>query len=140
DIINEPTAATLAYAWQKGELGRTDRGTAERTLLVYDLGGGTFDVTAVRYTSTSFKVLATDGDVMLGGIDWSARLVEHVAAQFQQKFGENPMDSPEAVMAFTQECENAKRQLSMKSQIPVSVYFKGKTLTVSLSRMDFERM
>lgn len=67
DIINEPTAATLAYAWQKGELGRKDLAGQERTILVYDLGGGTFDVTVVRYTPTNFRVLATDGDVMLGG-------------------------------------------------------------------------
>ncbi|MFK7821477.1 MAG: Hsp70 family protein, partial [Planctomycetaceae bacterium] len=71
DIINEPTAATLAYAWNKGELGRSDLNNEERTILVYDLGGGTFDVTIVRYTPTNFRVLATDGDVMLGGLDWS---------------------------------------------------------------------
>jgi molecular chaperone DnaK len=78
DIINEPTAATLAYAWMRGELGRTDLKQAEKTIMVYDLGGGTFDVTVVRYTPTNFKVLATDGDVMLGGIDWTQRMVEHV--------------------------------------------------------------
>ncbi|MBX3438200.1 MAG: Hsp70 family protein, partial [Planctomycetaceae bacterium] len=88
DIINEPTAATLAYAWQSGELGRTDLGNIEKTILVYDLGGGTFDVTVVRYTPTTFRVLATDGDVMLGGLDWSRRLVDHVAEQFERKFGE----------------------------------------------------
>ena len=69
DIINEPTAATLAYAWMKGELGRSDLKQDSKTILVYDLGGGTFDVTVVRYTPTQFRVLATDGDVMLGGID-----------------------------------------------------------------------
>ncbi len=140
DIINEPTAATLAYAWQKGELGRTGGDNRERTLLVYDLGGGTFDVTAVRYTSTNFRVLATDGDVMLGGIDWSERIVEHVSEQFQRKYGDNPLESAEARMAFMQACENAKRQLSKSAQTPISVYYKGKTLTVQLSRMDFERM
>jgi len=140
DIINEPTAATLAYAWKKGEFGRVDKDFGERTLLVYDLGGGTFDVTAVKYTSTSFKVLATDGDVMLGGLDWSHRLVEHLCEQFKQKFGEDPSESPEAMLQFTQECESAKRALSKKSQIPISVYFKGQTLTISLTRTEFERM
>ncbi|MFP6763794.1 MAG: Hsp70 family protein, partial [Planctomycetaceae bacterium] len=66
DIINEPTAATLAYAWKQGELGDTGLPDNERTVLVYDLGGGTFDVTIVRYTPTVFTVLATDGDTMLG--------------------------------------------------------------------------
>ncbi|MCA9033202.1 MAG: Hsp70 family protein, partial [Planctomycetaceae bacterium] len=79
DIINEPTAATLAYAWQKGQLGRSDNFAGEKTIMVYDLGGGTFDVTIVRYTATNFKVLATDGDVMLGGLDWSRRIVDHIS-------------------------------------------------------------
>lgn len=140
DIINEPTAATLAYAWKKGEFGRVDKDFGERTLLVYDLGGGTFDVTAVKYTSTNFKVLATDGDVMLGGLDWSQRLVQHLCEQFKTKYGKDPSGDPEAILQFTQECESAKRALSKKSQLPISVYYKGQTLTVSLTRSEFERM
>ncbi len=140
DIINEPTAATLAYAWQKGDLGRTDVADFEKTLLVYDLGGGTFDVTVVRNTATSFRVLATDGDVMLGGLDWSQRLVDHLAEQFMRKFGEDPRESPESLRSFFQECEDAKRALSTRNQTPVTVYHKGKTLTVSLTRGDFERI
>ncbi len=140
DIINEPTAATLAYAWNMNELGRTDLGSLEKTILVYDLGGGTFDVTVVRYTPTQFRVLATDGDVMLGGLDWSRRLVDHIAEQFQQKFQADPREDPETMMTMTQECEEAKRRLSEKAQTPVSVYYKGKTLTVALTRGDFERM
>ena len=140
DIINEPTAATLAYAWMKGELGRTDLARNERTIMVYDLGGGTFDVTVVRYTPTHFRVLATDGDVMLGGIDWTNRIVEHVAEQFRRKFGSDPLAEPETRLVFTQECEDAKRKLSGKAQVPVNLYFQGKTLTVSVTRGDFERM
>lgn len=140
DIINEPTAATLAYAWEMGELGRTDRSSQEKTILVYDLGGGTFDVTVVRYTGISFKVLATDGDVMLGGLDWSRRVVDQVAEQFQKKHGLDPREDPETMMQLTQECETAKRELSSKAQAPISVYFKGKSLTVSLTRGDFERV
>lgn len=140
DIINEPTAATLAYAWNKGELGRTDIAGDERTILVYDLGGGTFDVTIVRYTPTNFRVLATDGDVMLGGLDWSKRLVDHLCEQFKRKFGDDPSTDPEAMLQFHQESEDAKRDLSEKNQIPVSVYYKGNTLTVQLTRADFERM
>ncbi|QDT46555.1 Hsp70 family protein [Symmachiella dynata] len=140
DIINEPTAATLAYAWMKGELGRTDLGDIERTILVYDLGGGTFDVTVVRYTPTHFRVLATDGDVYLGGLDWSARIVDHVSEQFKQKFGMDPREDPETALQMSQECEAAKLALSSKAQVPVNVYYKGKTLTVALTRGDFERM
>jgi molecular chaperone DnaK len=140
DILNEPTAATLAYAWIKGELGRSDLKAKEKTILVYDLGGGTFDVTVVRYTPTNFRVLATDGDVMLGGLDWTQRIVDHVCEQFKRKFAEDPRENPETLRAFTQECEDAKRQLSTRSQVPISLYYKGKTLTVSLTRGDFERM
>lgn len=140
DIINEPTAATLAYAWQKGELGKADRGNAERTILVYDLGGGTFDVTVVRYTPTSFKVLATDGDVMLGGLDWSRRVVDQVAEQFEKKFKVDPREEPETMMQLTQDCEMAKRELSHKAQTPISVYYRGNSLTVALTRGDFERI
>ncbi len=140
DIINEPTAATLAYAWMKGELGRADLARTEKTIMVYDLGGGTFDVTVVRYTPTHFRVLATDGDVMLGGIDWTNRIVEHVAEQFRRKYGSDPLADPETRMLFTQECEEAKRRLSAKAQVPVNLYFQGKTLTVSVTRGDFERM
>lgn len=140
DIINEPTAATLAYAWMKGELGRVDLGESEKTILVYDLGGGTFDVTVVRYTPTHFRVLATDGDVYLGGLDWSARIVDHVSEQFKQKFGMDPREDPETALQMSQECERAKLELSSKAQVPVNIYFKGKTLTVALTRGDFERM
>ena len=140
DIINEPTAATLAYAWNRGELGRAELKNEEKTILVYDLGGGTFDVTVVRYTPTSFRVLATDGDVMLGGLDWSKRLSDHLVEQFKQKFGVDPSEDPEVMLTFHQEAEDAKRDLSSKAQIPVSVYYKGNTLSVSLSRADFERM
>lgn len=140
DIINEPTAATLAYAWMRGELGRTDLARIEKTIMVYDLGGGTFDVTVVRYTPTHFRVLATDGDVMLGGIDWTNRIVEHVAEQFRRKYGSDPLADPETRMVFTQECEAAKRELSAKAQVPVNLYFQGKTLTVAVTRGDFERM
>ena len=140
DIINEPTAATLAYAWSKGELGRADIKAEERTILVYDLGGGTFDVTVVRYTPTSFRVLATDGDVMLGGLDWSKRLSDHLVEQFKRKFGVDPSEDPETMLTFHQEAEDAKRDLSSKMQVPISVYYKGNTLSVSLSRTEYERM
>lgn len=140
DIINEPTAATLAYAWQKGHLGQPDAFDGERTIMVYDLGGGTFDVTIVRYTATTFKVLATDGDVMLGGLDWSRRIVDHIAEEFHKKHGEDPREDPETLMILTQECEQAKLDLSNHAQIPLNAYYKGKNLTLALTRGDFERL
>jgi len=140
DIINEPTAATLAYAWMKGELGRSDLKQDAKTILVYDLGGGTFDVTVVRYTPTQFRVLATDGDVMLGGIDWTKRITEHVAEQFARKFTDDPRQDPDEMRNFAANCEDAKRALSTKTQVPLTVYFRGKTLSLQFTRKDFERM
>ena len=140
DIINEPTAATLAYAWEMGELGNTELAGKEKTILVYDLGGGTFDVTVVRYTPTNFRVLATDGDVMLGGLDWSRRIVDHVSEQFAKKHGADPREDPETLQILAQECENAKRELSTRAQTPVNIYHQGKSLTLSLTRGDFEKM
>tara|TARA_B100000029_G_scaffold415932_1_gene419921 strand:+ start:182 stop:1762 length:1581 start_codon:yes stop_codon:yes gene_type:complete len=140
DIINEPTAATLAYAWEKGELGRGDLEQTERTILVYDLGGGTFDVTVVRYTPTDFKVLSTDGDVMLGGLDWSRRLVDHVADEFQKRFDQDPREDATTLRQLTQDCEDAKRQLSESAQVPIDAYYQGNSMTVSVSRGDFERL
>lgn len=140
DIINEPTAATLAYAWGQNVLGRTDVSDDERTILVYDLGGGTFDVTVVRYTPTAFRVLATDGDVMLGGLDWSRRLAEHLVEQFKQKYNLDPSTSAETMLTFHQEAEDAKRDLSERGQVAISVYYEGQTLSVQLTRPEFERM
>jgi len=140
DIINEPTAATLSHAWERGELGREDLEQIERTILVYDLGGGTFDVTVVRYTPTNFKVLATDGDVMLGGLDWSRRLVDHVADEFQKRFDLDPREDSVSLRQLTQDCEDAKRKLSESAQVPVEVYFQGNTMTVSVTRGEFERL
>jgi molecular chaperone DnaK len=140
DIINEPTAATLAYAWEMKELGAVGGNGKEKTILVYDLGGGTFDVTVVRYNGTNFKVLATDGDVMLGGLDWSRRIVDQVAEQFEKKFSIDPRTDPETMMQLTNECEQAKRELSSKAQAPINVYFQGKSLTISLTRGDFEKL
>jgi molecular chaperone DnaK len=77
---------------------------------------------------------------MLGGLDWSNRLVDHLAEQFTRKHGTDPRQSAESIRSFFQECEDAKRALSKKPQVPITVYHEGKTLTVALTRQDFERM
>jgi molecular chaperone DnaK len=140
DIINEPTAATLAYAWQQGELGNPDLSGKERTVLVYDLGGGTFDVTIVRYTPTQFTVLATDGDTMLGGIDWTERLADHVAEKFEEKFGLDPRTEPMAKKKLLVEAESAKRELSLWEKSTVTMTFRGQTLELEVNRTTFEEL
>jgi molecular chaperone DnaK len=138
DIINEPTAATLAYAWLQGELGNPELSNTERTVLVYDLGGGTFDVTIVRYTPTQFTVLATDGDTMLGGLDWTERLADHVAEKFEAKFGLDPRTEPMAKKNLLVEAEAAKRELTLWEKSAITTTFRGQTLEMEVSRTTFE--
>lgn len=138
DIINEPTAATLAYAWMKGELGRADHLPKPKTILVYDLGGGTFDVTVVRYTPTEFRVIATDGDMRLGGLDWTNRIIQHIGDQFVKRFRYDPRRDPSMRLSFEQQCERAKQQLSSSAQVNLQLQIPGHELTATLTRGEFE--
>ncbi len=145
DILDEPTAAALAYSFQPP---RSTGGLnpdhvlpdEQRTVLVYDLGGGTFDVTVVRLTQRRFETLAIEGDVRLGGKDWDDRIMEHVAAQFQKQYGEDPRTDPQSHAALTAAAERAKRTLSKLPQTSVTCTHKGNVLTVPLTRADFETM
>ncbi len=141
DIINEPTAATLAYAWDRGELGASSV-SFERPhrALVYDLGGGTFDVTVVQYTPTHFQVLATDGDVYLGGVDWNDRLLEHVAREFQTRHGIDLRQLPEAVQMLRHDCDVAKIELSERSFAVIACRHAGKALSVRVTAEEFLEM
>src|SRR5690242_3661225 len=141
DIINEPTAATLTYAWQRGELGAA-KGKFERPrmALVYDLGGGTFDVTVVKYTPTHFQVLATDGDVYLGGVDWNDRLLNYVADQFKAKHGSDPRDSAVTTQVLRNDCDLAKIALSNSNQTSIVCRHEGKSNSVTVTRDQFEQL
>jgi molecular chaperone DnaK len=139
DIINEPTAATLTYAWHQGELGAEGRAFDRPKLaLVYDLGGGTFDVTLVKYTPTHFQVLATDGDVHLGGIDWNDRLLDHVAEAYRKEHGADPRESPATVNLLRHNCDQAKIILSEGSRTKVICRHEGKVTSVPITREEFE--
>jgi molecular chaperone DnaK len=144
DIIDEPTAAALAYSFQPPRGGELEPqrplGNGERTVLVYDLGGGTFDVTLVRLDGHRFQTLAIEGDVRLGGKDWDDRIVTHVAAQFQKQHGLDPRSDPQALTALTMAAERAKRTLSKLPQTTVTCTHAGKVLTVPLTRADFENL
>jgi molecular chaperone DnaK len=140
DIINEPTAATLAYAWSTGELGRKEVLRAERTVLVYDLGGGTLDVTVVKYSPVHFTVVATDGDTFLGGLDWTNRIVDYVAERFQRAYHIDPRDDPHVHLGLFDRCDAAKRTLSTEQETFVRVAHEGHSLSVRLKRTEFEKM
>ena len=141
DIINEPTAATLTYAWKRGELGAAATAHQRpRLAMVYDLGGGTFDVTLVKYTPNHFQVLATDGDVHLGGVDWNDRLVDYIAEQFKAKYHSDPRQSPATLQLMRHDADTAKIQLSQQNQAVITCRFEGKVLTQPITREQFEEM
>jgi molecular chaperone DnaK len=142
DILDEPTAAALAYSFQPPRCPPTGAPTAapegERTVLVYDLGGGTFDVTLVRLNQRRFETLAIEGDVRLGGKDWDDRIVDYVAAQFKKQYGDDPRGHPQSLTVLQAAAERAKRTLSKLTQVSVTCTHAGKVMTVPLSRAEFE--
>jgi molecular chaperone DnaK len=141
DIINEPTAATLTYAWLRGELGAiAEKADRPRRALIYDLGGGTFDVTVVEYTPAHFRVLATDGDVKLGGVDWSDRLMEHVAELFLERYGMDPLESLATRQLLFNDCDTAKHELSRKPEAVINCRYEGKAITVRVTQSEFHKM
>ncbi len=142
DILDEPSAAALAYSFQQGHgAAALDKLTDKpRTILVYDLGGGTFDVTLVKLTPKRFQTLAIEGDVRLGGKDWDDRIVNHVAAAFIAKFDEDPRSDAQSLAMLQAAAERAKRTLSKVEQASVTVNHAGRKLVVPLSRKEFETM
>jgi molecular chaperone DnaK len=139
DILDEPTAAALAYSFQSGGISE-QRGIAEQTVLVYDLGGGTFDVSLVRLSPHRFQSLAIEGDVRLGGKDWDDRIVDFIATKFLSQNGADPRGDPVSLSALQQAAERAKRTLSKVQQTTVTCSHAGKVMTVPLSRVDFENL
>jgi molecular chaperone DnaK len=142
DILDEPTAAALAYSFQPPQGGRADSALPDKqqTVLVYDLGGGTFDVTVVRLSKRRFEALAVEGDVRLGGKDWDDRIVDHVAAQFVKQHGEDPRSDPQSLSVLQAAAERAKRTLSKLTQTTVTCTHRGKMLSVPLTRADLESL
>ena len=140
DIINEPTAATLTYAWKDNALGEMGESKKPRHVLVYDLGGGTFDVTVVSCAQNHFRVLATDGDVMLGGVDWNDRLLNYAADQFQQEHGIDFRGVASAEQMIRYECDQAKIALSRLEETIISCRCNGKSSSVQITRDQLEEL
>jgi molecular chaperone DnaK len=141
DILDEPTAAALAYCLQPSPgTSRPADPDQPQNVLVYDLGGGTFDVSIVRLTRTRFQTLAIEGDVFLGGKDWDDRIVEHVANLFKQQYGEDPREHPLSLVALQSAAERAKRNLSKLPQTTITCSHNGKVLSVTLTRAEFEKL
>ncbi|CAK9115406.1 Chaperone protein DnaK (HSP70) (Heat shock 70 kDa protein) (Heat shock protein 70) [Durusdinium trenchii] len=137
-IINEPTAAALVYGTQEGFI---EEGVARQreVIMVYDLGGGTFDVTLLEINGRDFRVLATDGDVELGGRDWDKALVDHIAEAFKEaNRGRDPREDPRGLQRLYREAEQAKRALSSLEKTVVMIEHGGDALRLPITRAEFE--
>jgi molecular chaperone DnaK len=140
DILDEPSAAALAYALQKAPGASEGSSVPEQTVLVYDLGGGTFDATLVRLGSQFFQTLAIEGDVRLGGKDWDDRIVDHVAERFVRQFGTDPRENPQSLVLLQTAAERAKRTLSKLPQTTLTCSHAGQVMSVPLTRAEFEEL
>jgi len=131
-IINEPTAAAIAYG--------LDKKGSEQNILIFDLGGGTFDVSLLSIDSGIFEVKATAGDTHLGGEDFDNRLVDHFMAEFKKKYKKDMSSNERAKRRLRTACERAKRTLSSSTQafIEIDGLFEGIDFTSSITRARFE--
>ena len=134
-IINEPTAAAIAYGLDK-------KGKGERNVLIFDLGGGTFDVSLLSIDDGIFEVKATSGDTHLGGEDFDNRLVEYCTADFQKKHGMNISGNTRALRRLRTQCERAKRILSSSTQTTIEVDSLHESVDYStvITRAKFEEL
>ena len=139
DIINEPTAAAVAFGFQQGFLNAAGSTDQPRRVLVYDLGGGTFDVTVMEIRGSEFLALATDGDVALGGYDWDQRLLNLAADAFQREHGARPSRQPgrrgQALAGMRRRQADAFRPAQGRRSSP---NIKARSRRVEISREQFE--
>ncbi|KAI5365886.1 putative Heat shock protein 70 family [Septoria linicola] len=133
-IINEPTAAAIAYGLGAG---KSDK---ERNVLIYDLGGGTFDVSLLNIQGGVFTVRATAGDTHLGGQDFDTNLLEHFKKEFQRKTKKDISSDPRALRRLRTACERAKRTLSNGTQTTIEIdsLFDGEDFNSNITRARFE--
>jgi L1 cell adhesion molecule like protein len=134
-IINEPTAAAIAYGLDK-------KGTGERNVLIFDLGGGTFDVSVLTIEDGIFEVKSTAGDTHLGGEDFDNRMVNHFTAEFKRKHKKDLASNPRALRRLRTACERAKRTLSSSTQASIEIdsLFEGIDYYTTITRARFEEL
>jgi molecular chaperone DnaK len=135
DIINEPTAAAFSYGFAQED-------AVASTVLVYDLGGGTFDTTVIELSQDAITVVATDGDHELGGADWDTELVRYLAQQFgeSQPDAGDPLDDVYDEQELLTSAEDAKLALSGRESVEVLVVHAGRRTSVPVSREAFEQI
>ena len=138
DIVNEPTAAALAFGEQLGYLSPVGTVAKTQRVLVFDLGGGTFDVTVIELRPTEFVTLATDGDVQLGGRDFDNHIAAFAAQRFEDVHRIDPRDDPRARARLHRQAEDAKHTLTVRQHALMRVTHEGKSLEVDMTRAQFE--
>lgn len=131
-IINEPTAAALAY-------GVTGRGV-NKNILVYDLGGGTFDVTIANIENNNIRVLGTDGDHRLGGKDWDDRLASYLSDKFLEQYDIDLLEDIDTFNELLVKCEKAKKELTAREQTKVVINYKGNRGNYEITRAKFKEI
>jgi molecular chaperone DnaK (HSP70) len=132
-ILNEPTAGAIAYGLEQGE---------DQVVLVYDLGGGTFDVTMIEIKDRLIRVICTGGDHRLGGVLWDEAIVMYLAEQFREQTGEtsDPLDDPEVLNDLFLQAERGKKTLTQREKAPFRVTHAGQQARVELDRAKFEEI
>ena len=131
-VLNEPTAAALAYG--------IDRLGSNQNVFVFDLGGGTFDVTVMEVSESAIKMIATNGDHRLGGKDWDDQIIRYIAENFDLEHGENPLTDLHAYQDLQTIAISAKESLSQRQKSRIICGYNGKTTRVELTRETFEEL
>jgi molecular chaperone DnaK len=139
EVINEPVAAALCHVLGDEGLAFTEL-AADQQLLVYDLGGGTLDLAIVSYSSDQVRVVASDGDLELGGLDWTQVLVDIAAERFLTDFSEDPRQEPHSHQFLALEAEQAKRSLSVRPRAAITVQHEGNRRTYQIEQEEFEHL
>jgi len=132
ELLNEPTAAAIAFG--------IERSQKPEMILVYDLGGGTFDVTIMRVEGKNIRVLSTDGANELGGKDFDDALIRHVAAQFTREHGNDPTLDPFIANEVRTAAEKAKRELSARAKTTIMLRANGNTTRLEVTREQFQEL
>jgi molecular chaperone DnaK (HSP70) len=132
-ILNEPTAAAIAYGLEQSE---------DQTVLVYDLGGGTFDITMIEIKDRLIRVICTGGDHRLGGVLWDEAIVMYLAEQFRTQTGQeaDPLDDPEVLNDLFLQAERGKKTLTQRDKAPFRVTHAGQQARVEQDRDKFEEI
>ncbi|HEX6987459.1 MAG TPA: Hsp70 family protein, partial [Planctomycetaceae bacterium] len=139
DLINEPVAAALCYVLGAEGLWFSELAEEQR-VMVFDLGGGTFDLSLVKYSRNEVAVIASDGDLHLGGLDWNMALLNAIAEQFRKEFRLDPRHDPESLQFLTNEVEQTKRSLSVRPKAALTCQHAGHRKTYQVEQSQFEKL